>query len=277
MSTNEDQLPGGWSDGAAGYDENFARFTGLYADEVLDLLAVGAGTELLDVAAGTGATSLRAAARGAAVLSTDFAPGMVEVAARRLREGGHERCSARVMDGQALDLPDDAVDAGVSMFGLMFFPDAGTGIAELVRVVRPGGRIGIATWDLEGFPMHRLIGGALGVAVPGMADAPRPVPTWAPLGTVEGLAALLVDGGLEQVEVVQVRRRWHFEDPERFFREMPSWSCPVRPLFDLLPGDRIDAAAAAFADLVAAEGGLPGGEGVEMAALVGTGTAPGRA
>ncbi len=80
MSPSEDQLPQGWSDGATGYEENFAGFTGLYADTVLDLLEVGAGTGLLDVAAGTGATSLRAAARGATVLATDFAPGMVRVA-----------------------------------------------------------------------------------------------------------------------------------------------------------------------------------------------------
>ena len=64
---------------------------------------------------------------------------MVDVVARRLREGGHASAVARVMDGQALDLADDAFDAAVSMFGLMFFPDAASGVAEARRVVRPGG------------------------------------------------------------------------------------------------------------------------------------------
>jgi hypothetical protein len=71
-----------------------------------------------------------------------------------------------------------------------------------------------------------------------------------------------------------VVRRWHFADPERFFREMPSWSCPVRPLFEMLPQEHIDTAAAAFAALVADEGGLPDGDGLAMAALVGTATVP---
>lgn len=274
MSANDDQLPQGWSDGADGYDDNFAGFTALYADEVLDLLGVGPGTTLVDVAAGSGATSVRAAQRAATVMATDFAAGMVEIADRRLRDGGFTDSAARLMDGQALDLPDDAFDAGVSMFGLMFFPDTGAGVAELARVVRPGGRIGLGTWDLEGFGMHRLIGGALEVAVPGFGDHPRPEPTWAALGTVDGLAALLASGGLTDVEVRRVVRRWHFEDPERFFREMPSWSCPVRPLFEMLPADRIDAAASAFAVLVADEGGLPGGDGVAMVALVGTASVP---
>lgn len=272
MSPSEDQLPQGWSDGATGYEENFAGFTGLYADTVLDLLEVGAGTGLLDVAAGTGATSMRAAARGATVLATDFAPGMVRVAEQRLRDGGFAGSSARQMDGQALDLADDSYDAGVSMFGLMFFPDPGAGVAELARVVRPGGRIGIATWDLEAYAMHRLIGAALEVAVPGFGDHERPSPTWAPLGTVDGLATLLGAAAVTQVDVRSVVQRWHFEDPARFFREMPSWSCPVRPLFQMLPADRVDAAAAAFAEIVAADDGLPGGAGVAMSALVATAT-----
>ena len=272
MTPNADQLPDGWSEGADGYDANFARFTGLYADTVLDLLHVDAGTELLDVAAGSGATSVRAAERGATVISTDFAPGMVQRAARRLAEGGHDGSVARQMDGQALDLADDSVDAAVSMFGLMFFPDTAAGARELTRVVRPGGRVGVATWDLEGFSMHRLIGGALEVAVPGFGEQPRPVPTLAPLGTVDGLRALLVDAGLAEVQVQVVRQRWRFDDPERFFREMPSWSCPVRPLFELLPASSVGDAAAAFARQVAAEDGLTGGAGIEMSALVGTGT-----
>lgn len=271
MTPNLDQLPAGWSDGAAGYAENFAGFTELYADPVLDLLGVGGGTRLLDVAAGTGATSLRAAARGAEVLSTDFAPGMVEIAARRLAAGGFEGCAARQMDGQSLALDDDSFDAGVSMFGLMFFPDTGAGLRELRRVVRRGGRVAIATWDLGAFPMHRLIGAALEVAVPGFDADDRPAPTWAPLGTADGLSDALVAAGYARVEVRPVQQRWHFEDPARFFREMPSWSSPVRPLFDLLPDEHIDAAAAAFAEVVAAEGGLPDGPGVAMSALVGTG------
>jgi len=68
-----------------------------------------------------------------------------------------------------------------------------------------------------------------------------------------------------------VSRRWHFADPAGFLRSMPSWSCPVRPLFEALPPERIDDAATAFAELVAADGGTTGGAGIAMSALVATG------
>ncbi len=273
---NEDQLPDGWSAGAAGYEEWFAGFTGLYVDVTLDRLGVGAGTALIDVAAGSGAASIRAAERGATVTAVDFAPGMVDVVAERFTRGAHSACSALQMDGQSLQLPDDAFDAGLSMFGLMFFPDPALGLSELARVTRCGGVIAIATWDLADYPMQRLIAGALEVAVPGIGDVPRPPPTWAPLGTPDGLRALLERAGLLDVEVEQVPRRWHFADPAGFLRGMPDWSSPARPLFEALPPERIDDASAAFADLVAAEGGTTDGEGIVMSALVATGTVPDR-
>lgn len=271
MTPNDDQLPDGWSDGAAGYQEHFAGFTEQYADEMLDRLGVGPGTRLLDVAAGTGATSLRAASRGAVVLATDFAPGMVDIARRRLRDAGSSDSEAAVMDGQALDVEAGSFDAAVSMFGLMFFPDARAGMAGMLRATRSGGRVGTATWELDGFGLRALIGGALEAAVPGFGDHPAPPPTWAPLGSAEGLAALLGNAGADQVEVVEVTRQWTFADPVRFFREMPTWSSPVKPLFDMLPPDRLDAGARAFGDLVAAADGLDGGTGIAMTALIAAG------
>lgn len=218
MSPSEDQLPQGWSDGATGYEENFGGLHRALRRHGARPAGGRRRDRALDVAAGTGATSMPAVARGATVLATDFAPWMVRVAEQRLRDRGFAGSSARQMDGQALDLADDSYDAGVSMFGLMFFPDPGAGVAELARLVRPGGRIGIATWDLEAYAMHRLIGALLEVAVPGFGDHERPSPTWAPLGTVDGLATLLGAAAVTQVDVRSVVQRWHFEDPARFFR-----------------------------------------------------------
>jgi SAM-dependent methyltransferase len=273
MTPNDDQLPEGWSDGAAGYQEHFAGFTEQYADEMLDRLGVGPGDRVLDVAAGTGATSMRAATRGAVVLATDFAPGMVDIAEHRLRAAGFAESTAAVMDGQALEVDAGSFDAAVSMFGLMFFPDPRAGLEGMLRATRPGGRVGTATWELDGFGLRSLIGGALDAAVPELRDRPAPSPTWAPLGTVQGLAALFAESGAGHVEVVEVTRQWTFADPARFFREMPTWSSPVKPLFDMLPPDRLDAGAEAFGDLVADADGLEGGTGVPMTALIGIGVA----
>jgi len=272
--TPADQRPEAWSDGATGYAEAFADYTATYVDEVLDLLGVHEGTAVLDVATGTGAAALLAARRGATVTAIDFAPGMVEVATSRLADAGAGAATA-VMDGQDLDLPDAAFDAALSMFGLMFFPDAPRGVAEMARVVRPGGRIATTTWDLDAFPLRRLVGDALSRVLPDAGQLSDRPPTWAAHGSVEGLHRLLDVDGVLDVEVRSVERRWHFADPARFFLDMPGWSPPVQDLFDALPAPAVERAAVAFVDVVGEQGGGPGAPGIPMAALIGVGTVAG--
>ena len=135
---------------AAGYDDAIAPIMRPFAITTLDLLGLAGGAarlRLLDVAAGTGVVAIEAARRGAEVLATDFAPGMVEVMRRRFATEGLD-ARAEVMDGQALSLDDESFDLGTSTFGLIFFPDPLAGLRELRRVLRPGGRAGIASWDM---------------------------------------------------------------------------------------------------------------------------------
>jgi ubiquinone/menaquinone biosynthesis C-methylase UbiE len=87
------------------------------------------------MATGTGALALAAARTGAQVLATDFSPGMVACVAA----AGLPNVEARVMDGQALDLPDARFDAAFSIFGVIMFPDWRKGLAEMRRVTKPGG------------------------------------------------------------------------------------------------------------------------------------------
>lgn len=264
-----DQRPETWSAGAGGYESAFAPFTGAYAEVALDLLGVAAGDRLLDVATGTGAVSLRAAALGAEVLATDFAPGMVELVGDRLAAAGHASARTAVMDGQALELDDDAFDAAISMFGLIFFPDMDRGARELARVVRPGGRVAIGTWNLAGFRLVDLVQQALSAVVAGL---PSPTPSWARVGDADGLSVLLRDAGLTDVVVHVVTSAFAPDDPAEFFRRLPDWSPPVQPLFEVLDEATIERGAEAF--VVALDdlsddalGGMP------VEALIGIGTA----
>ena len=164
-----------WSSVAPGYDDAIAPIMRPYASTTLDLLGLTGGTarlRLLDVAAGTGVVAIEAARRGAEVLATDFAPGMVEVMRRRFAAEGMD-ARAEVMDGQALGLEDESFDLGTSTFGLIFFPDPLVGLRELRRVLRPGGRVGIAAWDMTRIGLPQLLGAALARAVP---DLPAPAP-----------------------------------------------------------------------------------------------------
>lgn len=124
-----------WDTAAQHYEETAHPFTAHFAEMALAHVPLGPDSRVLDVAAGTGALALAAARTGAQVLATDFSPGMVA----RIAAAGLPNVETRVMDGQALDLPDGTFDAAFSIFGVMMFPDWRRGLAEMARVTRPGG------------------------------------------------------------------------------------------------------------------------------------------
>ena len=103
------------------------------------------GERVLDVAAGSGNAALAAARRGAAVTATDFVPQLLAAAARRAQAEGLD-LQTREADAQALPFADGAFDVVLSTFGVMFAPDQARAAAELLRVCRPGGRIGLTAW-----------------------------------------------------------------------------------------------------------------------------------
>ena len=103
------------------------------------------GQRVLDVAAGSGNAALAAARRGARVTATDFVPRLLQAAAQRARAEGLE-LETREADAQSLPFPDGAFDVVLSTFGVMFAPDQARAAAELLRVCRPGGRIGLTAW-----------------------------------------------------------------------------------------------------------------------------------
>jgi ubiquinone/menaquinone biosynthesis C-methylase UbiE len=105
---------------------------------------------VLDVAAGNGNVALAAARRWCDVIATDYVPALLD--------RGRERAAAerlditfREADAEALPFADGSFDAVVSTFGVMFTPDQDRAAAELVRVCRRGGKIGLANWTPDGF------------------------------------------------------------------------------------------------------------------------------
>ncbi len=131
-----------WSQG------DFAR-AGAEQIVVGELLAraldIHPGERVLDVAAGSGNAALAAARRGARVTASDFVPGLLEVASRRAGVEGLA-LEVREADAQSLPFDDGEFDVVVSTFGVMFAPDQHRAAAELLRVCRPGGRIGLTAW-----------------------------------------------------------------------------------------------------------------------------------
>jgi SAM-dependent methyltransferase len=122
----------------------------IVGESLCEAVDIQAGEKVLDVAAGNGNASLAAARRFAEVTSTDYVPELLEQGRRRA-EADRLRMSFQTADAEALPFDDGSFDVALSTFGVMFAPDQRRSAAELLRVVRPGGRIGLANWTPEGF------------------------------------------------------------------------------------------------------------------------------
>ncbi len=122
----------------------------LTAELLAEAIDVRAGWRLLDVGAGNGNMSLAAARRGCRVTSTDFVPALLERGKIRAEAEGW-RIDFQVADAEQLPFEDESYDCVASTFGVMFAPDQPRAAAELLRVCRKGGKIGLANWTPESF------------------------------------------------------------------------------------------------------------------------------
>jgi len=123
---------------------------------------VCAGERVLDVAAGNGNATLAAAHRFAEVTSSDYVPALLEKGRQRARAEGLE-VHFEHADAEALPFADASFDVVLSTFGVMFAPDHARAANEMLRVLRAGGRIGLANWTPEGFigRLFKVIGAHL--------------------------------------------------------------------------------------------------------------------
>jgi ubiquinone/menaquinone biosynthesis C-methylase UbiE len=127
------------------------EWLGPATERMLDLARVQTGSRVLDLAAGAGEQTLRAARRvgpGGHVLATDISPAILDYAARTAREAGLSQVATRELDGEVLDeLPAENFDAVISRVGLIYFPDQQKALVGMKRVLKPGGRIGAIVYS----------------------------------------------------------------------------------------------------------------------------------
>ena len=136
-----------WSTGNYAVVGTTLQIVGENLCEALDLRS---GARVLDVAAGNGNATLAAARRWCDVTSTDYVGSLLESGKARAQAEGHA-IRFQEADAENLPFPDASFDAVLSTFGVMFTPDQDKAASELVRVCKPGGRIGLANWTPESF------------------------------------------------------------------------------------------------------------------------------
>lgn len=175
---------------AAGDYPSMAEDIAAAGERLVDRLEVAPGERLLDAGCGSGTAARYAAGKGAQVTALDLTPELLAAGRRRAEREGL-RIDWREGDVEALPWPDASFDVVISCFACMFAPRHEVAAAELARVLRPGGRLGICAWTPAG-----AIGGFFKTVA-----AHVPPPPWArpPLlwGTPEHVSALFAGTGLE--------------------------------------------------------------------------------
>lgn len=203
------------------------------------------GQTVLEVAAGPGETGFLAAARlgpTGRLISSDFAPEMVAAARRGANERGLDNVECRELDAERLDLPDASVDGVLSRFGMMLLPGQRRAVAEIRRVLRPGGRFAYATWgppDRNPW-LFQLVVALLqnGVVPPGDPFAPGGPFS---LATPESNRALADAGGFADVAVEEITGVMRFDSLDEHWAHVTELAGPVVELVASLERAQIDA------------------------------------
>jgi ubiquinone/menaquinone biosynthesis C-methylase UbiE len=169
---------------ATGDFNEIARQNVVMAESLCEAVDPHPGQQVLDVACGSGTAALVAERRYCEVTGIDYVPGLIKRAEARAQANG-QAVDFRVGDAQDMPFPDDSFDIVLSVYGVQFAPDQERAARELLRVCRPGGKIGLAGPIPEGWSGDWFAAHAEYVPPPPGVQSPL---RW---GTDEGLEELL--------------------------------------------------------------------------------------
>lgn len=212
-----------WSDGDYAVIGTTLQIVGESLCEAVDIRS---GAQVLDVAAGNGNAALAAARRWCEVTASDYVPALLE-RARERAVADRLSIEFRTADAEKLPFPDASYDVVLSTFGVMFTPDQQRAASEMVRVCRPGGKIGLANWTPESF-IGQLFK-AIGKHVPPPPGL-RPPALW---GTEVRLAELFG----ESAASIDLQRRnfvFRYRSPAHWLEVFRTYYGPTKRAFEAL-------------------------------------------
>jgi ubiquinone/menaquinone biosynthesis C-methylase UbiE len=242
-----------WEAVAPAWDRHRDRIfdaTRQISDRLVELVDLRPGTTILELTAGTGETGfLVAEGLGAEgrLVSTDFSKVMVQAASRGAAERGLANVECRIMDAQAIDLPDASVDGVLSRFGLMLVADTLRALKESHRVLRSKGRLAYAVWgSIDRNPWITLVASALLQ----MGHTPGGDPFGSggmfSLSETEHNVELASDAGFTDIAVGEISGAMQADSLDDYWNFQSSISGPVATVLAGLSSNEQDAVQAAF-------------------------------
>ena len=255
----------GWEEVSRGYEQHIARLTTQSVDAVLDAAAVGSGSRVLDVCCGPGVLSAAAGARSAQATGIDFSAEAVDIA--RSNVPGAEFQEA---DALALPFDSDSFDAVVCGFGIIHVPDPEAALAEMHRVLIPGGMVSMSVWEAPN-PGNGF--GLLYSSITAHADMDVDLPhgpDFFQFSDEEILSEVLVNIGFCNPSASTVDQTWEFSEPSGLVRSFIEGSVRARGILMAQTADVQDSISTTIATGMESFRSPDGVFRVPMPAIVGS-------
>lgn len=227
------EVAGVFSRTAPLYDRVGPRFFSHFGHRLVELARIPSGAQVLDVATGKGAVLVPAVeALGSLghVTGVDLSEAMVREAAEEISRRGLENVEVFQMDAEYLHFPDASFDCVLCGFAIFFFPQLDRALAEMHRVLRPGGRIAIATWDRLFDEQWRWFDELVEAHLPPEAEATQTRESQSPpppvLDKPEGLEGVMKAAGFTDIHVVSETAEFVYASEEVWWSSL--WSHGMR-------------------------------------------------
>ncbi|MEQ9815409.1 MAG: methyltransferase domain-containing protein [Azospirillaceae bacterium] len=236
-----------WADPtcATAYVDRFAAITDQAVATLSDAVGAAPGVRVLDLCCGQGTATAHLVTLGCDTVGVDFSATMLEQAKRRMPHG-----DLRQGDAQALDFPDGSFDAVVSNFGLCHVPDQARALAEVRRVLVPGGQFAMTVWSPPTpDSAFGLIAGAVRSHGENTVSLP-PEPGFHRLADREIAERELAAAGFRQIALRQIPCAWTLEDPEDLFTTFRDGTVRMAHLLSQQPAARREAIRRAMTDAI---------------------------
>lgn len=244
------QMASGWQDRR----EWLMDITGRVNDWLVQKADPQPGQTILDIAAGTGDLGFHAAERvgqEGRVISTDFAPEMVDVARRFGEARGLKNVDYRVLDAESMDLDEDSVDGAVCRWGYMLMANPAAALKETRRVLRDGGPLAFAVWRTPDRNPWAAVPG-MTLVQRGHMPAPEPgAPGIFALGEPDRIREVVTGAGFGEPELEEIAFDFRYPDFDDLWDALIRIAGPLARVVNALPDDERQATRAAIMENVA--------------------------
>jgi SAM-dependent methyltransferase len=217
----------GWNANIGGYDSAFGAVARRTVGPMLDAAHVTRGMQVLDICCGPGMLAAGALKRGAEAVGLDFSAEAVELARRLVSNGRFQQG-----DAEALPFPAASFDAVLCGYGVMHLPEPAAALREMLRVLRPDGRVALSVWDAAG------VGFALvyeAVRARGSIEVALPHgPDFFQFGSPARMQAALAEAGFAEAAAYSLQQDWHVPSADRYIESILAGTvrarCTCRPV-----------------------------------------------